>query len=819
MDKDIWQIVAFLIVFLYGTIIGNRIFRKDENAGKENALAWSLGLNVLLLGTISMCLSLIGFYSAVMTFLLHTVIVTIAATIKKVWTKANISQLNVENDTKQNDTKQKDTEGMMRYLPTAVIGIILIAATVLYFVFPTYYMWSGRDYGLYIVNAVHTAETGSSLYDRDEFIEENYEELSDIVSLGYPALFSSYEDGVSEHPGDINAQFLPMYWCLLAIGYSLAGMTGLFHTTAIITLVALFVYYAFVKWMSNWKVASAATLLLAICPAQLWGARITQSEQLAQLVFLLMAAFFAYGWREQKNNYIYLATAVLGIGCFCRLDNYILGLGLICMAIYTVLWNRKYCKVMRNAVIQYVIWAAVSLFYGFAVHYHYYAEHWDKAVLKQLVLGNIALILIYAVLLLIKRKESQNLVENICGNKIADKVVLILLAAFFAVLFVTPYLKGEEYQPGALEQYGWYICPVTFVFFVYGLWRYITGDREKYEKQVEPQLLFIGIGLISTMLYSVRPSITMDHYWMSRRFLPVNFPFLILFGMYGIWMLWENRSRFAIAFKAAAVVCVAVIFAYVGKHDKILMQGSSYAGILECYDDVAATLPDDTLILTDNEGSASILRYIYHKNIYLINSGCGAEALQQYLEKNDKLCYVGDIAGLGPQWGLTVTKTAEGSIHALAPESCYNYYPVSWQEYSRKMNVYEVTASGDEHSPVNIIDSLNLCDNSVRDGETIVMNGTGNSFFGPYYELAPGAYELQLKITSAAVNAGEELGTLELVVNEEVVDTYPVYNSDEVQQMEFEIANDAKEEHIVQFRFVKSVEEEAVCESVMLVRK
>ena len=51
------------------------------------------------------------------------------------------------------------------------------------------------------------------------------------------------------------------------------------------------------------------------------------------------------------------------------------------------------------------------------------------------------------------------------------------------------------------------------------------------------------------------------------------------------------------------------------------------------------------------------------------------------------------------------------------------------------------------------------------------------------------------------------------------MDTYPVYNNDTEQQMDFEIVNDAKEEHIVQFRFVKSVEEETVCESVMLVRE
>lgn len=802
MYKDIWQIVYAVIVIVYGTVIGWRIFRKDRDIDNGDALAWSMGLNILFLGAIAVCLSLVKLFSVWFVFAVHAATVTILGSAKKVFRR-------------QNAYGKPQEKGKMHYVETAAISVILLAAAVLYLIFPSYYMWSGRDYGLYIVNAVHTAETGSSLYDRDEFLSDNYDELSEIVQIGYPALFSSYEDGISDDPGDINAQFLPMYWCLLAVGYSLAGMWGLFRTSAVITLITLFIYYIFAKQMSNWKVASAATFLLAICPAQIWGARITQSEQLAQLVFVLAASLFAYGWKRHSSNFVYLATAVVGVGCFCRMDNYILGLGLLCMAIYAVLWRREQNGVMRNAVIQYLTWGVISLAYGFRVHYHYYREHWDRGVLKWLILGNVVLTALYLIFLLVKRKVSANPVEKICRSKVLSGLLMLLLSAFFAALWVQPLVWGAEKGTSAIQQYCWYISPIIFIFFLYGLWRYIVADREEFKYEVEPHLLFIGIGLISTMLYAVRPSITMDHFWMSRRFLPVNFPFLILFGIYGVWRMWENRGRIRILAKCTALCSFALILVYVAKRDEIIWNKAAYAGISTCYDAVADTLPDDTLILTDNEGSAAILRYIYHKNVYLMREDCDAEALEKYLSKHEKIWYVGDVAEIGAQWGINVTKYREGSIYAMAPEESYGYYPVSWREYRREMNVYEITASGNEHSSVNVMNSLYLNENSVRDDESIVMNGTGICFFGPYYTLIPGEYELQIEI-SAPETADELIGTLELVLDENVENSYTIVDGRQSINIPFSVES---EESVFQVRFVKMTEKETVCRSVKLVRK
>ena len=553
--KSLVCLVLGVLVFAYGTMVTGRILKNkglDLETGERCAM--SIGLNALVIAVLAVILSLFGKFHMVPLCILYVLIATIAGIGLGAFKSCSTEKI----------TRQKIWMGIKAGSPLACI---LILASVLYLVFPTYYMWSGRDYGLYIVNAIHTAETGSSTYETDAFLEENYEEVEEFVELGYPALFSSYEDGVSENPGDINAQFLPLYWCLLAIGYSLVGMRGLVGISGVLSLVTLAIYYYLGKRIFNKRVAVTATLLLAICPAQLWGARITQSEQMAQLIFVLAVSLFSYGWYANRKQFLYLATAVLGIGCFCRMDNYILGLGIIAIGIYTALWCREKRKTMLYAVIQYMVWLLTSIAYGFAVHYHYYYEHWEeRGVLKYLILGNVGLLLVYVVVYLLSGKITwkKNPAKEICSRKKCVLVAGVLLALFFIYMYLQEFLRQGNWTVASnLQEYCWYICPLTFGFALYGITKKCMVKDEEDYNQLEAILLFLGIGLISTMLYTVKPSISMDHYWMSRRWVTVNFPFVIVFGMYGIDRVWSSKSIKRSVAKIISAGCAIFIFLYV----------------------------------------------------------------------------------------------------------------------------------------------------------------------------------------------------------------------------------------------------------------
>lgn len=201
---------------------------------------------------------------------------------------------------------------------------------------------------------------------------------------------------------------------------NLAGLEGLVRITALLSLLTLSVFYFFLKHFVGNRAAVAGTLLLAICPAQIWGARITQSEQMAQLLFVLAAFFFSLGWEKNKNALLYLAATILGIGSFCRMDNYVLGLGMICMGIYAALFNRQKKKAVFWCVIQYLIWFIVTLAYMFFVHPGYFLDHWERDVLRNVVYGNIAFFIIYYVIWIIcglKEIEWSGFICRLSNNK------------------------------------------------------------------------------------------------------------------------------------------------------------------------------------------------------------------------------------------------------------------------------------------------------------------------------------------------------------------------------------------------------------------
>lgn len=797
MQWSVYKIIFTIITLAYGIEVESIILKKNR-IRSDLALAWSLGLNILLLGIAAMILSLFGLFSLYGTLAVYLSVNTLAGGI--FW------KLQKNNNHQANSIK-----GKKNYAEVVAISVILTVSAVIYLAFPTNYLWSGRDYGLYIVNAVHTAETGSSIYETDTFLTENYEELKDVVEIGYPALYSSYDDGISDDPGKINAQFLPLYWCLLAFGYSLAGMAGLLRTTAVITVITLYMYYIFVKNLSNWKLASVATFLLAMCPAEIWGARITQSEQLAQLIFILMASLFSYGWSEKKNIYIYMAIAVVGVGCFCRIDNYILGLGILCMAIYTVLWNRSQYQVMRNAAVQYGVWFIISLIYGFLVHYHYYWEHWRKGVLKWLVLANIALFVLYIILLWVNKKEYTNAVESVCKNHKTKNILVLLVFICYIYVIMRAKLAGDT--PSALQQYSWYICPLTFIFAIFGVGRFVSTENNEYDAMIEPYLLFIGIGSISTILYSVKPSIVMDHFWMSRRFVPVNFPFLIFFGIYGVWKLWDEKNQYKKICKTIGISCICIIFLYVGYRDKVILNRAAYEGYAEGYQNLQKVLPDQTLILTESKGTAAVLRYIYHKNVYMVKEDMSRDSIYQYLKNHDGVYYVGNLAGLGAQCGVDVKEIYEGAVTAVAPENPMERYPVSWNDVGQEMDLFYITKDEDHTDSIDLLHTIYLMNGTVRVDDKIVLENQGYSFFGPYYKLEQGHYELELQIENISEQDVVTLGTMEIVANEEVKNSYVITNQEESWKIPVDIDDS---EAIMQFRFAKQMDQEIIIDQLKL---
>lgn len=695
---------------------------------------------------------------------------------------------------------------------------ILILAGVLYLSFPTYYMWSGRDYGIYVIHAMHTAQTGKITYESDQWLNENYDQLDEVIKLGYPAFYSSYEEGLSEEPGEINPQFLPLYWCLLAVGYNLSGIEGLVRITALLSLITLTVFYYFLKHFAGNKAAVAGTLLLAICPAQIWGARITQSEQLAQLLFILAAFLFSLGWEKNKNSFLYLATAVWGIGSFCRMDNYVLGIGMICMGIYTVLFNRQKKKAVFWCVIQYFIWFVVTLAYMYLVHPGYFWDHWERNVLRNVVYGNAAFFIIYFAVWIICRFREIDWSDFICRlSSKKTSIVVFSLAVFYILFFyfVRPFFSEHKFADG-LRQYSFYFSPILLPFVAVGAGRSLrASDREEFKRKVEPLLLFLGMGTISVLLYTYRPSITMDHFFMSRRWIPVNFPIFFFVAAVGFIYLYDiiiNKKAVFYLKQGTLFLAGGFILAYMVYRGGILMIEPAYGGIEEDYVQTVNNLPQDGIILTDQAGIAGMLRYGYDQAVYLLDEDINTGQLSDYMEAGNKVYYMGNLYTSDVSWETDGELIYSGQISGSAPECSMEYYPKEIQESKEDIELYSLVLKAENYR--DLIPAVMVFDESLRGQDGIKLSGTGCVFYGPYINLPAGDYELYIQIKSAEISEGE-IGTIEIVVDEEVIYSEEIRQSDTPVCIPFEIIS---EEGILQTRFMKTCEEDAECVMLRLCR-
>lgn len=795
--------VVFFVIFICGVFLNYAGLqnRYEEFSSQEN-LAVSFGCSTVLLAVLSMLLAFVGAFR--LRYLMIAYLLVCGAVFflsqRKIYKKHKLKEL------------------FCVKLEKPLLAILLLAG-VLYLSFPTYYMWSGRDYGIYVIHAMHTAQTGKITYESDEWLNENYEQLDEVIELGYPAFYSSYEEGLSESPGDINPQFLPLYWCLLSVGYNLAGIEGLVRVTAALALVTLSIFYFFLKHFAGKRSAMAGTFLLAICPAQIWGARITQSEQMAQLLFILAAFLFSLGWEKNKNTLLYLATAVLGIGSFCRMDNYVLGMGMICMGIYAAFFNRQKKKAVFWCVIQYLIWFVVTLAYMYLVHPGYFWDHWERNVLKNVVYGNAAFFIIYFVVFIICRFREIDRSDFICRLSSSKKtsIVVFSLAVFyiFFFYFVRPFFSEHKFAD-SLKQYSFYYSPLLLLFVAAGAGRILrASDREEFYKKVEPLLLFLGMGMISVLLYTYRPSITMDHFFMSRRWIPVNFPIFFFAAAVGFFYLYDikiNKKAVFYLKQGTLLLAGGFILAYMVYRGGILMREPAYGGIEEDYIETVNNLPQDGVILTDQAGIAGMLHYGYGQAVYLLDEDINSGQISDYMEAGNKVYYMGNLYTSDVSWETDGERIYSGKIDGNAPECSMGYYPKEIQESREDVELYSLVSKAERCR--DLMPAVMVFDESLRGRDGIKLSGTGCVFYGPYINLQAGDYELYIQIKSEEIFEGE-IGTIEIVVDEEVIYSEDIRQSDTQVRIPFELTS---EEGILQTRFIKMCEEDAECVVLKLCR-
>lgn len=661
-------------------------------------------------------------------------------------------------------------------------AIILAVAFALYALFPANFMMSGRDQGIYIIHGIHISESGKYAYDeQDEFLNENYQQHWRVIQLGYPAFYSDYSkttfvpeyteylfgEAFSEPEyGDITPQFMPAFPALLAVGYDIGGLSVLFRVNSVVAIFSLLALYYFARRFFGKKTACIALLFLALCPAQIWTARITLTEILAQFLFFSASYLFAAGWEEERKSLSLLGGALLGVSLLARIDTYIYGLGLFFVAAYLAIWNRRKFSYLLPGIYAYTVFAVFSGFWALLRVRPYFVDLYRTGSLKLILFANIVLLAIvvfcavfgYFLNRKTKRKDWMSAVfahrwGAIC---IAGAFTLACLYLYFVRPLPLMQVEGtfsnqsetmkqlqRIFYSRSLIEFSWYTSVTAVLFSIFGLYRFLRNKRGK----VSRLLVFFALSISNLMVYLYNPSIYPDHIWVSRRWLGVCMPFVFLLAAYGIAQIKIPKIKRAgnLIARGISLLIITVFLIY---QSLPFLFVKILGGAANQYESLVGDLQEDELYLTPRNEYAAYLRFTYHKNVYLFNSKkVTIPAIQNFIEEYGCLNYIGDSPyAFVDAFAFDVELVASHEISGAYLPTLIGSYPRGCEQITFPANIYRITISDDlkaSHLSLSMFSSLGK--SAESSDEVLISDGSGNALlYGPYIALDAGEYTAEI---------------------------------------------------------------------------
>ena len=671
-------------------------------------------------------------------------------------------------------------------------AIILVVAFVLYALFPSNFMMSGRDQGVYIIHGIHISESGKYSYDADEFLNENYHEHWRVIELGYPAFHANYarSKNIPEYTeylfgdafkdsnyGDMTPQFMPAFPALLAVGYDIGGLSMLFRVNCVVAVFSLLALYYFARRFFGKKTACIALLFLAFCPAQIWTARITLTEILAQFFFFTASYLFAAGWEEERKGISFLGGALLGISLFARIDTYIYGLGLLFVAAYLAIWNRRKFSYLLPGVYAYSALAIFSGLWALIYVRAYVVDLFRTGSLKLITFATVVLwvvVLFCAILghFLNRKKERKDWMSALFANRwgaicITGMFVLGCLYLYFVRPLPTIQVEGtfsnqsetmkqlqRIFYSRSLIEFSWYTSVTAVLFSIFGLYRFLRNKRGK----VSRLLIFFALSISNLIVYLYNPSIYPDHIWVSRRWLGVCMPFIFLLAAYGIAQIKLPKIK-RVGNLIVRSISLLVIMAFLVYQSLPFLFVKILGGAANQYESLIADLQEDELYLTSRNEYAAFLRFTYHKNVYLFNSKkVTTSAIRKFIEEYGCLNYIGDSPyAFIDAFEFDVELVSSHEISGAYLPTLIGSYPRECSQIIFPANIYRIVASDNSQtSQLSLSMFYSLGKAAESSDEAIISDGSGNPLlYGPYISLDAGQYIAEITFRLPAEAEGK----------------------------------------------------------------
>jgi len=517
---------------------------------------------------------------------------------------------------------------------TAFFPVALVALGMALFFPVAEFVIGGRDPGVYINEGIALAQRGS-LVIRDSLVAA-------VQPVHRDLFFPPYHDRwyyslrfmgfflVDPLKGTVVAQFPHLYPAWVAVGYGLDGLSGglrMIGAWAIFGLLG--VYFAGARLLGRIP-AFCASALLALCVVELWFGRYPNSE--IGLQALLFAGLLAFARSHVDNDRFFapVAGVVLGLLVFLRFDAVLAWAG-VGLAVLFLLFRRRWPRAwfvipMVAALVAVGVYISTIMRPGFG-RYAVFFENLRPIHLTFLGIGVLAAV----ALLLLSR--NQRLERGISTWSPPALGVVVVGAVIYAWFFRVPAGRLAPHDALSLRTFTWYFPWAGLIAAVAGFvllaWRRFWRD---------PALLLVTVVYGFFVFYKIQ--IVPEHFWMTRRFVPVILPsaFLLLAAgaFYGVWSRKtdgtgetptpKGGTLARVAAWVPPLVFVTIVGALLIRADQPVFRHVEYQGLWSRVEALSNHFGPRDLVVVESRRSSDLhvvalpLAYIFNRNVLVLST-------------------------------------------------------------------------------------------------------------------------------------------------------------------------------------------------------
>ena len=512
------------------------------------------------------------------------------------------------------------------------IAIVIALATLVFTRQPGELILGGWDPGVYVHTAAHISRTGELLIRETDLNKLTPDELA-ILTRTTSGVIGPFTGMWMLPDGRLSPQFHHLYPSLMAVAFSFGGVKAALLVNPLLNVGCIIAMFALARRFVRAPFALAAAVLLALNPAQLWQAKFCTAEMLGQFLLVGGALFFLDALQgrgadrrsaRSANEAVCatLAGAAFGLALLARYDSIIFIAPLFAMTIAAWAWlpNR------RNAFI--VIASFAPFMVHHVIHHHLFAPYYQP--MSGLVLVAIAICVAGAFVFSVAMRFD-------AIRKVAEqKSRMLRIIASLAVLAWWGFVWARPHFPKASAMAGpdagnFYFIAAMFgplvALFAASLVAWIFSEKNPVRA--------IWLYASTTSLMVVTTSVFNDHFlmWVSRRFIPVAVPLLILAFVKLLDAIARRRSKILedVAnaprslrarkrlFAKREATVMALLFAVLMMNfraTRAMAMLRDWPGLADWTARVAAVIPDDARVFCDQKGFAAPLRFLFGKKTY-----------------------------------------------------------------------------------------------------------------------------------------------------------------------------------------------------------